>query len=106
MTYCAHQHFACHQQAWQRCCSGATVPVKDFVWKVKATLFFASLPGPIHGAVLPGSSEANTNVVLQDLLVSKISRKSIELLKKHFMDDMTRDDWRLVVKLKKTFQID
>lgn len=43
---------------------------------------------------------------LQDLLVSKISRKSIELLKKHFMDDMTRDDWRLVVKLKKTFQID
>ncbi|KAL3150312.1 hypothetical protein ABBQ32_000160 [Trebouxia sp. C0010 RCD-2024] len=42
----------------------------------------------------------------KDLLVSKISRKSIELLKKHFMDDMTRDDWRLVVKLKKTFQID
>lgn len=45
-------------------------------------------------------------LLLQDLLVSKISRKSIELLKKHFMDDMTRDDWRLVVKLKKTFQID
>ena len=47
-----------------------------------------------------------TKFLLQDLLVSKISRKSIELLKKHFMDDMTRDDWRLVVKLKKTFQID
>ena len=47
-----------------------------------------------------------TTLLLQDLLVSKISRKSIELLKKHFMDDMTRDDWRLVVKLKKTFQID
>ena len=47
-----------------------------------------------------------TNSLLQDLLVSKISRKSIEVLKKHVMDDMTRDDWRLVVKLKKTFQID
>jgi len=43
---------------------------------------------------------------LQDPLVSKISRKSIELLKLHFKEDMTKDDWRLVVKLKKTFQID
>ncbi len=43
---------------------------------------------------------------LQDPLVSKISRKSIELLKLHFKEDMTKDDWRLVLKLKKTFQID
>ena len=43
---------------------------------------------------------------LQDPLVSKISRKSIDLLKQHFKEDMTKDDWRLVVKLKSTFRID
>ena len=48
----------------------------------------------------------DTLAVLQDPLVSKISRKSIELLKQHFKEDMTKDDWRLVLKLKKTFQID
>ena len=43
---------------------------------------------------------------MQDELVSRISRKSIDLLKEHFKDDMGRDDWRLIVKLKKTFNID
>ena len=43
---------------------------------------------------------------LQDPLVSRISRKSIDVLKLHFKDDMTRADWQLVVKLKKAFQID
>lgn len=43
---------------------------------------------------------------LQDELVSRISRKSIDLLKEHFKEDMSRDDWRLIVKLKKTFGID
>lgn len=38
--------------------------------------------------------------------MSKISRKSIDLLKKHFKDDLEKDDWRLVIKLKKTFSID
>ena len=38
--------------------------------------------------------------------MSKISRKSIDLLKMHFKDDLARDDWRLVVKLKKMFGID
>ncbi len=42
---------------------------------------------------------------LQDELVSRISRKSIDLLKEHFRDDMTKDDWRLVVKLKAMFDI-
>lgn len=37
--------------------------------------------------------------------VSRISRESINALKAHFADEMTKDDWRLVVKLKKTFQI-
>lgn len=43
---------------------------------------------------------------LQDALVSRITRKSIDVLKLHFKEDMTRADWQLVVKLKKTFQID
>ena len=42
---------------------------------------------------------------LQDELVSRISRKSIDLLKEHFRDDMSKDDWRLVVKLKAMFDI-
>jgi len=44
--------------------------------------------------------------IVQDKLISKISRKSIDLLKKHFKDDLEKDDWRLVIKLKKTFAID
>ena len=44
--------------------------------------------------------------LLQDLLVSRISRKSINLLKEHFKQDMSKDDWRLVVKLKGVFRID
>ena len=42
----------------------------------------------------------------QDELVSRISRKSIDLLKEHFRDDMSKDEWRLILKLKKTFGID
>ena len=42
----------------------------------------------------------------RDDLVSRISRKSIDVLKNMFRDELGRDDWRLVVKLKKTFNID
>jgi hypothetical protein len=31
-----------------------------------------------------------------DQLVSKITRESINALKSHFADEMTKDDWRLV----------
>jgi translation initiation factor 5B len=31
-----------------------------------------------------------------DQLVSKITRESINALKAHFADEMTKDDWRLV----------
>ncbi|KAF5841812.1 translation protein [Dunaliella salina] len=40
-----------------------------------------------------------------DPLVSLISRESIDALKSHFRDDMSKDDWRLVIKLKKVFHI-
>jgi len=41
----------------------------------------------------------------QSQLVSRISRESIDLLKANFKEDLTQDDWKLVVKLKKIFDI-
>ena len=40
-----------------------------------------------------------------DQLVSVITRESINAVKNHFAEEMTRDDWRLILKLKKLFQI-
>ena len=42
----------------------------------------------------------------RDDLISKISRKSINILKDMFREEMTKDDWRLVIRLKKVFNID
>ncbi|CDF38780.1 Translation initiation factor eIF5B [Chondrus crispus] len=41
----------------------------------------------------------------QDVLVSKMSRPAIEILKQSFKEDLGREDWLLVVKLKKMFDI-
>ncbi|KAL4860126.1 Eukaryotic translation initiation factor 5B [Chlorella vulgaris] len=41
-----------------------------------------------------------------DELVSRITRKSINVLKDMFRDELSKDDWRLVIKLKKVFKID
>jgi translation initiation factor 5B len=41
-----------------------------------------------------------------DKLVSRISRRSIDVLKDLFRDEMGKEDWRLVVQLKKVFRID
>ena len=40
-----------------------------------------------------------------DELVTRISRDGIDALKEWFRDEMTKEDWNLCVKLKKTFQI-
>ncbi|GFQ91182.1 eukaryotic translation initiation factor 5B [Trichonephila clavata] len=40
-----------------------------------------------------------------DLLVSKITRHSIDMCKEHFRDDLLKTDWQLMVELKKLFQI-
>lgn len=40
-----------------------------------------------------------------DLLYSKISRQSIDVLKENFRNDLSKDDWALVVKLKKLLGI-
>lgn len=41
----------------------------------------------------------------QDQLVSKISRQSIDILKENFRNDLSKEDWALVVKLKSMFNI-
>ncbi|XP_050206877.1 uncharacterized protein LOC126656366 [Mercurialis annua] len=41
----------------------------------------------------------------EDLLVSHISRRSIDALKTYHRDALSMDDWRLVVKLKNIFKI-
>lgn len=40
-----------------------------------------------------------------DLLYSRITRKSIDVMKDHFRDDMETDDWKLMIDLKKIFKI-
>ncbi|UJR23336.1 hypothetical protein I4U23_026350 [Adineta vaga] len=40
-----------------------------------------------------------------DLLISKISRESIDILKAYFRQDMKSDYWKLVIELKKLFHI-
>ena len=38
-------------------------------------------------------------------IYSRISRQSIEAVKAHFRDEMTKADWKLMIKLKKVFEI-
>ncbi|XP_050208727.1 uncharacterized protein LOC126659484 [Mercurialis annua] len=45
------------------------------------------------------------NIDFGDLLVSHISRRSIDALKTHYRHSLSMNDWRLVVKLKKIFNI-
>ncbi|XP_073698536.1 eukaryotic translation initiation factor 5B [Garra rufa] len=40
-----------------------------------------------------------------DLIVSKITRQSIDALKNWFRDEMQKSDWQLIMELKKTFEI-
>jgi len=40
-----------------------------------------------------------------DVLVTRINRESINLLKEWWSEEMTKSDWRLVIKLKKVFNI-
>ncbi|KAK7279842.1 hypothetical protein RJT34_24901 [Clitoria ternatea] len=42
---------------------------------------------------------------IDDELVSHISRRSIDILKTNYRDDLSMEDWRLVVKLKNLFKI-
>lgn len=41
----------------------------------------------------------------ESIFLSRLNRESIDLLKEHFRDDVPKDDWKLVVKLKKVQNI-
>uniref|UniRef100_H2ZBR2 Eukaryotic translation initiation factor 5B n=1 Tax=Ciona savignyi TaxID=51511 RepID=H2ZBR2_CIOSA len=41
----------------------------------------------------------------KDLLLSKVTRDSINALKDWFREDMTKNDWQLIIELKKLFEI-
>jgi translation initiation factor 5B len=41
----------------------------------------------------------------KDMLVSRMTRQSIDMLKENFRDELTKDDWRLVVELKKNLEM-
>ena len=38
-------------------------------------------------------------------IVSILNRDSIDALKQYFKDELNKDDWKLVIQLKKTFDI-
>jgi len=62
-------------------------------------------------AIKIGPNALQSHIVLgrhfsvNNMLMSKITRASIDSLKEHFQDEMTQPDWRLVVNLKKVFNI-
>ena len=41
----------------------------------------------------------------ESMFVSRLNRESIDLLKEHFREDVPKDDWKLVVKIKKILNI-
>lgn len=41
----------------------------------------------------------------KDILFSLISRKSIDVLKEFYRDEVSKEEWKLIVKLKDTFDI-
>jgi len=41
----------------------------------------------------------------QDMLVSRISRESIDVMKTYFRDDLAKSDWQLIVELKKALGV-
>lgn len=41
----------------------------------------------------------------KDILYSLISRKSIDTLKQFYRDEVTKDEWALIVKLKPLFDV-
>jgi len=41
----------------------------------------------------------------KDRLVSLISRRSIDCLKEHYKSEVTKEEWQLIIELKKSFGI-
>lgn len=41
----------------------------------------------------------------KNLVMSRISRESIDMLKENFKDDLKKEDWQLLIRMKKVFGI-
>ena len=56
---------------------------------------------------IPGQSPKmiGRHFEVEDMLVSKISRESIDACKNYFRDDLTKNEWKLVAELKRQFGI-
>ena len=62
----------------------------------------------LHCLILPlvaGHIDTGRQFNASTQLVSRMTRKAIDLLKRDFKEDLTRADWLLVVRLKSMFGI-
>ena len=59
----------------------------------------------IRVKVVDSSLAAGRHFDENSTFISKITRNSIDALKQYFRDDMTNDDWKIVIKLKKILEI-
>ena len=59
----------------------------------------------IRVKVVDNSLAAGRHFDEKSTFISKITRNSIDALKQYFRDDMTTDDWKIVIKLKKILEI-
>eukprot|EP01135_Chromosphaera_perkinsii_P006975 Nk52_evm1s642 gene=Nk52_evmTU1s642 len=93
------------------------VPAKEFVeigivYGIELnhkTVEFARKGSAVCVKLVPVPGQApkmiDRHFTAEDELVSKISRKSIDILKEYFRDEMTVEDWKLVKALKKVLDI-
>jgi hypothetical protein len=54
---------------------------------------------------IPTSVTFGRHFTAQNLLYSRVTRESIDALKEHFKDDLSKEEWQLVIKLKRIFGI-
>ena len=59
----------------------------------------------IESAVYEATRMYGRHFTEKDTLLSKISRQSIDVLKEGFRDQVSKEEWALVVKLKKLLNI-
>ncbi len=59
----------------------------------------------IESAAYEPARQFGRHFTESDSLMSKITRQSIDVLKENFRNDLSKDEWALVVKLKKALGI-
>ena len=59
----------------------------------------------IEPPVNSANIEITRNFEIKDQLISRITRKSIDAVKEYFKEELSTDDWKLMVALKKELGI-